>query len=89
MSNLVERNLTISSVSRWKRLVNVWSLVALALLFFWMAISGYAATGKAFWPIFSLVCTAIPIATLRHIPLRRYTAQGGSTTASDQRPHRG
>jgi hypothetical protein len=50
----------------WQRMLNAWSLVALALLFIWWAISGYVATGKAFWPIFSLVCAAILLGRAWH-----------------------
>ena len=43
----------------WQRVFNVWSLLALAVLFAWMAIGDYNQYGKASIPIFLAVCSAI------------------------------
>jgi hypothetical protein len=50
----------------WQRLLNVWSLLALAVLFAWLAMNDYEQFGKATIPIVLAVCSAILLGRAWH-----------------------
>jgi hypothetical protein len=64
-------------MTTWRRVLNVWSLVALAALFLWMAIGDYEQTSKAAVPIFLLICSAILLGRAWHRDRTRTDSSGG------------